>query len=157
MAPDLEAGTRAAEAAVARRLAGTLIASIRHVAAAPPGAAAAIEFETKCGRVVHLTMREMSDAPAPGRTSCGLMLLDGPFAPPTGRGMVADLTRATRVAFAGRPRVIDLVPVTRYRNQGESEDRHEGTDAGGPDGWRLTFDTGDALEWHDVAGPPALP
>lgn len=132
--------THADDAAAARRLAGTLIASIRRVTAVDPHRRVAIEFETKCGRVVHLTARStVDDGHLPSESPPALKLRDGPFAPTSHRTLV-DLTGATPVAFTGRPRVIALHPLT-------------GDDA---NAWSLTFDTGFALVWADLADAPLV-
>ncbi len=132
--------THADEAAAARRLAGTLIASIRRVTAVDPARRVAIEFETKCGRVVHLTARgAVDDGHLPSESPPALKLRDGPFAP-TSRRTLEDLTGATRVAFTDRPRVITMHALT-------------GDDA---TAWCLTFDTGFALVWADLAGAPLV-
>ena len=128
------------EAAAARRLAGTLIASIRRVTAVDPARRVAIEFETKCGRVVHLTERgSIDDGHLPSESPPALKLRDGPFAP-TSRRTLEDLTGATRVAFTDRPCVI-----TMHALAGEHAN-----------GWSLTFDTGFALVWADLAGAPLV-
>jgi len=132
--------THADEAATARRLAGTLIASIKRVTAVDPTRRVAIEFETKCGRVVHLTGRgNVDDGHPPSESPPALTLRDGPFAP-TARRTLEDLTDAARVAFAGRPRVVTL--------QAAGSDHAEA--------WCLTFDTGHALVWADLAGAPLV-
>lgn len=129
---------RADETAAARRLAGTLIASIRRVTAVDPPPGIAIEFETKCGRVVHLTARDTVDnAHGSDRSLSALVVRDGPFAPGARRAC-ADLTAATRVAFAGRPRVVNLVTCS----------------PAGVDSWCLTLDTGFTLVWADLNTEP---
>ena len=129
---------RADETPAARRLAGTLIASIQRVTAVDPPTGIAIEFETKCGRVVHLTARDTVDnTHGSNRSLSALVVRDGPFAPGARRAC-ADLTAETRVAFAGRPRVVNLAACTEA----------------GADEWWLTLDTGFTLVWADLSAKP---